>query len=32
MAKMKMEIQAQLDAGVSKETLYYVDWDKIDTL
>ena len=32
MAKMKMEIQAQLDAGVSKEALYYVDWDTLEAL
>ncbi|KAK1748420.1 hypothetical protein QTG54_000359 [Skeletonema marinoi] len=32
MAKMKMEIQAQLDAGVSKEAMYYVDWDTLEAL
>jgi len=32
MAKMKMEIQAQLDAGMSKEALYYVDWDTLEAL
>ena len=29
MEKMKMEIQSLLDAGETKESLYYVDWDQL---
>ncbi|KAL7536095.1 hypothetical protein ACHAXR_006915 [Thalassiosira sp. AJA248-18] len=30
MEKMKMEIQALLDAGETKESLFYVDWDQLE--
>merc|ERR1712194_324394 len=30
--KMKMEIQALLDAGATKEQLFYVDWDQLENV
>ena len=32
MEKMKMEIQSLLDAGATKESLYYVDWDQLEQI
>jgi len=32
MEKMKMEIQALLDKGETKESLYYVDWDQLEDI
>ena len=30
--KMKIEIQSLLDAGETKESLYYVDWDQLEDI
>jgi hypothetical protein len=30
--KMKMEIQSLLDSGVTKDSLYYVDWDQLEDI
>ncbi len=30
MEKMKMEIQSLLDAGETRESLFYVDWDQLE--
>jgi hypothetical protein len=32
MEKMRMEIQSLLDAGGTKESLYYVDWDQLEDI
>mmetsp|Transcript_296 Transcript_296/g.631 ORF Transcript_296/g.631 Transcript_296/m.631 type:complete len:665 (+) Transcript_296:71-2065(+) len=32
MEKMRVEIQAALDAGETKESLYYVDWDQLEEI
>ena len=32
MTKMKMEIQSLLEAGETKESLYYVDWEQLEEI
>lgn len=30
--KLKMEVKAKLDAGETKESLFYVDWDQLEEI
>lgn len=30
MEKLKMEVKAKLDAGETKDSLFYVDWDQLE--
>jgi hypothetical protein len=32
MEKLKMEVKAKLDAGETKESLFYVDWDQLEEI
>ena len=32
MEKLKIEVKAKLDAGESKESLFYVDWEQLKEL
>jgi hypothetical protein len=32
MEKIKMEVKAKLDAGETKESLFYVDWDQLEDI
>ena len=32
MEKLKMEVKAKLQAGETKESLFYVDWDQLEEL
>jgi hypothetical protein len=32
MEKLKMEVKAKLDAGETKDSLFYVDWDQLEEI
>jgi hypothetical protein len=32
MEKLKMEVKAKLNAGETKESLFYVDWDQLEEI
>ena len=32
MEKLKMEVKAKMQAGETKESLFYVDWDQLEEL
>lgn len=32
MEKLKMEVKAKLNAGETKESLLYVDWDQLEEI